>query len=350
MNPTAPGTMNQMRLDFICNPATNTAQGNLHADTSRPQQSSQQAPANTTNNSYPHGYDVNPAREHSRKVTSDALHPQQPANITKKRTATRHDRTATQALTRSATSESLYANSRRPQQIPRLNSAENAKDSSAHGHGRTSTPEPAQSKALAKPKLSITTVNSPAHGHDRASTQSSTQITNSNNPHQQAPVNTILASSPLHGNAPPQAHLQSSIPSAAPSLHIHTTNFATDTLDDATRYKCLCGYYNTFADWIECSAGPLCEIQWYHLMCVGLDNAPRGDWFCPICKSNRKRKAATLSAATMEEWYAALSGSESESSSESSSESDVEDRLCGILTCGRRKPQPRISSATVLKK
>lgn len=38
-----------------------------------------------------------------------------------------------------------------------------------------------------------------------------------------------------------------------------------------------------FGQMIACD-NPKCPIEWYHLPCVGLKSAPRGDWYCAICQ------------------------------------------------------------------
>ncbi|WWD22429.1 hypothetical protein CI109_106920 [Kwoniella shandongensis] len=33
-----------------------------------------------------------------------------------------------------------------------------------------------------------------------------------------------------------------------------------------------------------------CEIEWYHLACLGLDKTPEGNWICPRCVERRKKQ------------------------------------------------------------
>ena len=44
---------------------------------------------------------------------------------------------------------------------------------------------------------------------------------------------------------------------------------------------------------IGCDA-PNCEIEWFHLSCVGLKSTPEGSWYCSQCeekmKNSRKRR------------------------------------------------------------
>lgn len=31
-----------------------------------------------------------------------------------------------------------------------------------------------------------------------------------------------------------------------------------------------------------------CQIEWFHLSCVGLKNTPEGSWFCEECTAKMK--------------------------------------------------------------
>jgi hypothetical protein len=40
-----------------------------------------------------------------------------------------------------------------------------------------------------------------------------------------------------------------------------------------------------------------CSVQWFHFLCVGLNSAPKGKWFCPLCvELKKKRKEKNLSS------------------------------------------------------
>ena len=40
-----------------------------------------------------------------------------------------------------------------------------------------------------------------------------------------------------------------------------------------------------------------CSVQWFHFLCVGLNSAPKGKWFCPLCvELKNKRKEKNLSS------------------------------------------------------
>ncbi|EGD77053.1 hypothetical protein PTSG_07394 [Salpingoeca rosetta] len=50
--------------------------------------------------------------------------------------------------------------------------------------------------------------------------------------------------------------------------------------EDSTLY-CICRQLS-HGDMIGCD-NDNCEIQWFHLPCVGLTVAPEGSWYCPMC-------------------------------------------------------------------
>jgi hypothetical protein len=33
-----------------------------------------------------------------------------------------------------------------------------------------------------------------------------------------------------------------------------------------------------------------CEIEWFHVECVGLTGPVKGKWLCPICREKEKKK------------------------------------------------------------
>lgn len=58
--------------------------------------------------------------------------------------------------------------------------------------------------------------------------------------------------------------------------------------EEEPRY-CLCDDIS-YGEMIACD-DPKCEIEWYHLACVGLQHAPKtGKWFCPACRKKRQRR------------------------------------------------------------
>lgn len=42
--------------------------------------------------------------------------------------------------------------------------------------------------------------------------------------------------------------------------------------------------------WIGCHNKESCEIEWYHTECLGIEETPKGNWYCPLCKDNKDRK------------------------------------------------------------
>ena len=35
--------------------------------------------------------------------------------------------------------------------------------------------------------------------------------------------------------------------------------------------------------WLHACDNPACKIEWFHFDCVGLYEAPAGNWFCSDC-------------------------------------------------------------------
>lgn len=61
--------------------------------------------------------------------------------------------------------------------------------------------------------------------------------------------------------------------------------------EDATQEEqkyCLCKDVS-YGDMICCD-NRNCKTQWFHFTCVGLSQAPKGKWFCPICANQQKRR------------------------------------------------------------
>ncbi len=59
---------------------------------------------------------------------------------------------------------------------------------------------------------------------------------------------------------------------------------AGDTAGYQGAFKCVCGRQD-LVDWICCDSKD-CPVQWYHLECVGLTEAPYGFWICPRCAAD----------------------------------------------------------------
>lgn len=58
--------------------------------------------------------------------------------------------------------------------------------------------------------------------------------------------------------------------------------------EDTNERYCICKDIS-YGDMIMCDNG-LCETQWFHFVCVGLNSAPKGKWYCPKCVSDIKKK------------------------------------------------------------
>lgn len=55
--------------------------------------------------------------------------------------------------------------------------------------------------------------------------------------------------------------------------------------DQATEIWCICRE-REFGTMIACD-GPTCTIEWFHLRCIGVQQIPEGQWFCPNCAALR---------------------------------------------------------------
>ncbi|KAI8639599.1 hypothetical protein BD408DRAFT_421222 [Parasitella parasitica] len=51
---------------------------------------------------------------------------------------------------------------------------------------------------------------------------------------------------------------------------------------------CYCSQVS-FGEMVACDSGD-CEIEWFHLECVGLKTPPRGKWYCKNCTVDFKKK------------------------------------------------------------
>ena len=65
--------------------------------------------------------------------------------------------------------------------------------------------------------------------------------------------------------------------------------------EDTNERYCICKDVS-YGDMIACD-NSRCSVQWFHFLCVGLNSAPKGKWFCPICvELKKKRKEKNLSS------------------------------------------------------
>jgi len=51
---------------------------------------------------------------------------------------------------------------------------------------------------------------------------------------------------------------------------------------------CIC-HQVSYGEMIACD-NPDCPIEWFHIVCMGLQNIPKGKWYCPKCQPLRKNK------------------------------------------------------------
>lgn len=56
---------------------------------------------------------------------------------------------------------------------------------------------------------------------------------------------------------------------------------------DTDSIYCVCKE-KSHGDMVCCDAMG-CPIGWFHFVCVGLTSAPRGVWFCEMCKKNKNK-------------------------------------------------------------
>ena len=58
--------------------------------------------------------------------------------------------------------------------------------------------------------------------------------------------------------------------------------------EDDMEWPCICGEgLDTEGTWIRCDKSN-CPFTWYHLACVGLEEAPAGKWCCPQCRERTR--------------------------------------------------------------
>ncbi|EEB89597.1 hypothetical protein MPER_12284 [Moniliophthora perniciosa FA553] len=57
--------------------------------------------------------------------------------------------------------------------------------------------------------------------------------------------------------------------------------------DNDDRTYCLCNRVS-FGEMIGCDNAD-CEIEWYHLSCVGLEVVPDGNWVCERCRGKQNK-------------------------------------------------------------
>lgn len=83
--------------------------------------------------------------------------------------------------------------------------------------------------------------------------------------------------------------------------------------EDTNQRYCICKDFS-YGDMIMCDNSK-CETQWFHFVCVGLNSAPKGKWFCPSCVESKKKKKEKLTISSM----SGISNNTAQSSASSSS-------------------------------
>ena len=58
----------------------------------------------------------------------------------------------------------------------------------------------------------------------------------------------------------------------------------TELTDDEEVPWCTCQQFIEDSELIGCD-NEQCNIQWFHMNCFNLEQAPEGEWFCPACQS-----------------------------------------------------------------
>ena len=47
-----------------------------------------------------------------------------------------------------------------------------------------------------------------------------------------------------------------------------------------------------YGDMVACDGGS-CVYEWFHYSCVGVFSEPKGKWFCPECRKDKRRQRMT---------------------------------------------------------
>jgi hypothetical protein len=52
---------------------------------------------------------------------------------------------------------------------------------------------------------------------------------------------------------------------------------------------CICQQVS-FGEMIACDNAAQCPYEWFHYECVGLNEPPKGTWYCPVCAPRMKKR------------------------------------------------------------
>ncbi|KXS16079.1 hypothetical protein M427DRAFT_31651 [Gonapodya prolifera JEL478] len=64
---------------------------------------------------------------------------------------------------------------------------------------------------------------------------------------------------------------------------------SSDDIDPNEPVYCICQQVS-YGEMVGCDDAE-CEIEWFHMGCVGLAAPPRGKWYCPACSSRRGKNS-----------------------------------------------------------
>ena len=60
------------------------------------------------------------------------------------------------------------------------------------------------------------------------------------------------------------------------------------------KLHCFCNSpYSSDETWIGCDSEK-CKCEWFHLSCVNLKRVPRSNWYCPVCRKEKRKNGRNL--------------------------------------------------------
>ena len=78
---------------------------------------------------------------------------------------------------------------------------------------------------------------------------------------------------------------------AVPQKTVPQKIFTAPPFEDPDRLYCYCRCpYDEVSQMIGCDAND-CAYEWFHFECVGIAEAPEGQWYCPECRLRPKYRA-----------------------------------------------------------
>ena len=121
--------------------------------------------------------------------------------------------------------------------------------------------------------------------------------------------------------------------------------------EDEREWPCICGDgLNTDGTWIRCDESN-CPFTWYHLTCIGLNNAPPGKWICPQCQartqeiskkeSGPKKRGVAMKAPQKKEHVRWKGWKELPSDEEEQFKQNVESSWAAQIIPGKTRRGPR---------